>query len=137
MQWVHTRLIASSTWLSTMTLEPTEPLSMVSPASAHGKRETTLSKSKTKMSKKETLARRFYQVSGAPSLAEFARLTNFHPVTVRAYMLPEDRKSYRPVSLSALHSWAKELKRSGGPGITIGLWPDGDITLQVEEKAGV
>ena len=83
---------------------------------------------------KETIAQKFYRFSECKSMAEFARRTGFHPVTIRTYLLPSDRKSWRPVALSALHEWSQKLKDSGGPSIAIGLWPDGEVTLEVEEN---
>jgi len=83
---------------------------------------------------KETIAQKFYRLSECESMAEFARKTNFHPVTIRTYLLPSDRKSWRPAPLMAMHNWAQSIKNGGGPGIAIGLWPDGEVTFEVEEN---
>ena len=83
---------------------------------------------------RETPAQKFYRLSECKSMAEFARKTDFHPVTIRTYLLPSDRKSWRSAPIPALHQWAQSIKQSGGPSIAIGLWPDGEVTFEVEEK---
>tara|TARA_R110001583_G_scaffold88352_2_gene229261 strand:- start:873 stop:1148 length:276 start_codon:yes stop_codon:yes gene_type:complete len=83
---------------------------------------------------KETHAQKFYRLSKCKSMAEFARKTSFHPVTIRTYLLPSDRKSWRPTPIPALHNWAQALKQGGGPSIAIGLWPDGEVTFEVEKE---
>tara|TARA_R110002012_G_scaffold12735_7_gene56282 strand:+ start:5361 stop:5636 length:276 start_codon:yes stop_codon:yes gene_type:complete len=82
---------------------------------------------------KETNAQKFYRLSESKSMADFARIVGFHAVTVRTYLLPSDRKSWKKAPISCLHDWAKSLKENGGPSIAIGLWPDGDVTFEVEQ----
>ena len=82
----------------------------------------------------KTTAQKFYKMSGCKTMAEFAKKTKFHPVTIRTYLLPDDRPSWRKAPIQALHTWARELKNEGGPGIAIGLWPDGEVTLALEDS---
>ncbi len=82
---------------------------------------------------KETPAQKFYRLSTVKSMAEFARIVDFHPVTIRTYLLPSDRKSWKEAPIASLHDWAQSIKNSGGPSIAIGLWPDGEVTFEVEE----
>jgi hypothetical protein len=83
---------------------------------------------------KETYAQKLYRLSECTSMAEFARQADFHPVTIRTYLLPSDRKSWRAAPIPTLHMWAQKIKEKGGPSIAIGLWPDGEVTFEVEEK---
>lgn len=85
-----------------------------------------------KLTPKETLAQKFYKMSKCNSKAELARKVEDHPVMVRVYLLGKKTKSWRPVPLHRLHLWAGKLLKNGGPAISVGLWSDGEITLEYE-----
>ena len=106
--------------------------------STGGKRETTTTKEGRKKEvtreTEETVAQKFYRMSGCKTKVEFAQRIGFHEIATRLYLARADRKSRKPCNPSTLHKWAKALSKSGGPDIVIGLWPDGDITLQGSEE---
>lgn len=96
--------------------------------SIRGNKEITL----PKLTPKETLAQKFYKMSKCNSKAELARKVEDHPVMVRVYLLEKKTKSWRAVPLHRLHLWASMLAKNGGPPISMGLWSDGEITLEYE-----
>ncbi len=101
-----------------------------------GNNQTTSQEEAERMVSKgisETVAQKFYRLSGCSSKVEFAKKIGYHEMATRLYLLREDRKSRKPCNPNTLHRWARSLASGGGPRITIGLWPDGEITMQTEE----
>ena len=102
--------------------------------STGGKRETTTAEESqrkvVKVEIEETVAQKFYRMTGCKTKVEFAKRIGFHEIATRLYLARADRKSRKPCNPTTLHKWSKAISETGGPDITIGLWPDGEITLQ-------
>ena len=81
----------------------------------------------------ETVAHKFYRLSGCPSKSEFARQIGFHDISTRMYLMNPGTKSRKPCNPNTLHRWAKSLADGGGARIVLGLWPDGEVTMQIED----
>ena len=107
--------------------------------STEGKRETTSAEEERIVSKvnKETVAQKFYRLSGCETKVQFAKIVGYHEMAIRAYLLTRGSKTRKPCRPNTLHKWAQSLEESGGPRIAIGLWPDGAITMQIEDDDGV
>lgn len=106
--------------------------------STEEKRETTSAKEERIVSKvnKETVAQKFYRLSGCETKVQFAKIIGYHEMATRLYLCGRDKKSRKPCKPNTLHRWAKSLAAHGGPKIAIGLWSDGDITMQIEDDDG-
>jgi len=107
--------------------------------STEGKRETTSAEEERIVSKvnKETVAQKFYRLSGCETKVQFAKIIGYHEMATRLYLSGRHVKSRKPCRPNTLHKWAQSLAAYGGPRIAIGLWPDGDITMQIEDDDGV
>lgn len=81
----------------------------------------------------ETPAQQFYRMSGCKTKNEFAKRVNYCESAVRLSMLRSDRPSRKRAGPETLHRWARALSTTGGPNIIIGLWPTGEITLQIDD----